>query len=135
MIKVQSLNHAGLTVKNFEKSIHFYENILGLKRLPRPPFGPIQGAWYGCGENQVHVNQWDDISSTMNGPNGHNPMEKHLAVIVDDIEEVRKRLDAEGLVYDYFDQKFGDVEIKAIYTRDYDGNTFEIRTSYPMPQE
>lgn len=134
-ITVKALNHAGVFVKDFEKSTNFYERILGLKKLPRPPFPGMSGAWYGVGENQLHVNQWDAVAEKMTGPKGHNPIERHVAIVVNDVEAVRKALDAENIPYDFFNEKFGDVEIKAIYTRDYDGNCFEIRTGYPMPGE
>lgn len=133
MIKVKSLNHAGLSVKDFEKARHFYEKVLGLKTLPRPAFG-VAGEWYMCAENQIHVIESKDGNHQFDMPHGLNATRKHLAIVVEDLDEVKRVLEEEKVTYDYFEEKFGDVVIRAIFTLDPDGNMFEMRTSYPGPK-
>jgi catechol 2,3-dioxygenase-like lactoylglutathione lyase family enzyme len=54
MIKLKALNHAAFRVSNVDKATSFYENVIGLKRIPRPDFG-FGGAWYGIGNNALHI--------------------------------------------------------------------------------
>jgi len=54
MIKLKAFNHAAFRVSDVEKATAFYENVVGLKRIPRPNFG-FGGAWYGIGNNALHI--------------------------------------------------------------------------------
>ncbi len=133
MPKPTELNHSAIVVENFEKSFEFYERVLGFERLPRPPFG-IDGAWYKCGANQVHVIENNNGNHELDYPNGNNPTERHMALAVENLAEVQAALDEMGMVYDKVDMTVGDTTIHAIYVKDPDGNTFEVRESYPMPK-
>ena len=54
MIKLKAFNHAAFRVSDVEKATAFYENVVGLKRIPRPNFG-FGGAWYGIGKDRKSV--------------------------------------------------------------------------------
>ena len=134
MPKPTELNHSAIVVNDFQKSYEFYERVLGFERLPRPPFG-IDGAWYECGANQIHVIENSDGNHQLDHPGGTNPTERHMAIAVQNLAEVQAELDAMNVVYDWVDMTVGDTQIHAIYVRDPDGNLFEVRESYPMPTD
>ncbi len=48
------LHHVSVPTQDLERSARFYEGVLGLKRLPRPPFS-VGGIWYAIGDRQIHV--------------------------------------------------------------------------------
>ncbi len=50
-LTIKELNHVAIYVANVEKSVVFYQEILGLKKLPRPAFD-FPGAWFQLGKNQ-----------------------------------------------------------------------------------
>ena len=49
-----SLHHVSVPTGDLDRSAQFYEGVLGLKRLPRPPFS-IGGIWYAMGDRQIHI--------------------------------------------------------------------------------
>ena len=49
-----SLHHVAVVTADLERSIAFYEGVLGLKRLARPGFS-TQGAWFAAGALKVHI--------------------------------------------------------------------------------
>ena len=48
------LHHVSIPTQDLERSARFYEGVLGLKRLERPPF-PGGGIWYSIGDRQAHI--------------------------------------------------------------------------------
>ena len=55
MIKIRGLAHSALRITDADRSIAFYDKVLGLKPLSsRPNFG-FGGAWLGVGNNQIHL--------------------------------------------------------------------------------
>ena len=89
MIKAKAFNHAAFRVSDVEKATSFYENVIGLKRLPRPNFG-FGGAWYGIGNNALHI-----ISSENRGQKP-DPLGAHVAFDVEDFEETKRTLKRGG---------------------------------------
>jgi len=49
-----ALHHVSVPTSDLSASSQFYENVLGLKRMQRPPF-TVEGLWYAIGRLQVHV--------------------------------------------------------------------------------
>ena len=54
MFKIGTIHHVSLPVTDLERSKKFYEEILGLKEIERPPF-TFPGAWYQLGDRQLHL--------------------------------------------------------------------------------
>lgn len=48
------LHHVSVPTQDLERSARFYEGVLALKRLSRPPF-TIDGIWFAIGDRQIHV--------------------------------------------------------------------------------
>ena len=111
-IRIKRLDHASVRIADLARSREFYEGLLALRTAPRPDLG-FPGVWYDIGGAQVHLIQneklFDDIDPT--GP--------HFALEVDDLEAVRKMLDARGVPY----RHFGGPQL---WVRDPDGNVVEI---------
>ena len=87
-ITILELNHVTLHVRDLAASEHFYGNILGLKKLPRPNFD-FPGAWYAFGNQDLHLIYDNNLSST----DRHN---HHFALKVEDTYQVKEELEAKG---------------------------------------
>lgn len=87
------LHHVSIIVRDLERSLAFYQGILGLEPLPRPDF-PVRGAWLSCGDRQVHLVVHDGetfrASDTVDNNDGH------FALNTDDFEAVVELLVAHG---------------------------------------
>ena len=92
MIKLKAFNHAAFRVSDVEKATAFYENVVGLKRIPRPNFG-FGGAWYGIGNNALHI-----ISSENRGQKP-DPLGAHVAFDVEDFDETKRTLKEMGIEF------------------------------------
>ena len=53
-LRVTSLDHVTLVVKNLERSRRFYEDVLGMRAVPRPAFS-FAGLWFQAGATQIHL--------------------------------------------------------------------------------
>jgi catechol 2,3-dioxygenase-like lactoylglutathione lyase family enzyme len=118
MIKAKAFNHAAFRVSDVEKATAFYENVVGLKRIPRPNFG-FGGAWYGIGNNALHI-----ISSENRGQKP-DPLGAHVAFDVEDFEETKRTLKEMGIEFlEGPNMGAG----RQLWILDPDGNTVELRT-------
>jgi glyoxylase I family protein len=93
-MKIASLHHVSLPVTDLARSEQFYEQILGLRRLDRPPFD-FPGAWFQIGASQqlhliVHPDQ------TFRTGKGLDTRDVHMAVRVESYQETLRFLDAQG---------------------------------------
>jgi glyoxylase I family protein len=118
MIKPKSFSHCGLRISDVTRARDFYENVLGLKTLPRPDF-KFGGAWYGVGENQIHLISAEARSG------GINPLGPHLAIQVDDYEAAKADLKARGIEFLEAPPNMGGHQL---WILDPDGNTIELRS-------
>jgi catechol 2,3-dioxygenase-like lactoylglutathione lyase family enzyme len=60
-MSVGVLDHYNVSTRKLKETITFYEDVLGMKNGPRPPFD-FPGAWiYSAGHPVLHIN---DISDT-----------------------------------------------------------------------
>lgn len=49
-----ALHHVSVPSSDLSASKQFYENVLGLQQMKRPPFS-IEGIWYAVGALQIHL--------------------------------------------------------------------------------
>ena len=75
-IKIHELNHVALHVRDLDTSIHFYGEVIGLPRLPRPDFN-FPGAWFAFGNQELHLIEDKDLV-----PNRRR--HHHFALLVED---------------------------------------------------
>ena len=95
------IQHCGLVVTDLGRSRRFYGEALGLEEVPRPPNFTFAGAWFQCGDDQIHLLAEGDTTSSAGGPE-HGPgaevgLAHHLAFEVDDLEAACARLDEHGV--------------------------------------
>ena len=74
-MKATGLNHVSIAARDLEESAQFYEDVLGLERIPTPRFAsPVQ--WLRIGDLQLHL-FLDD---------GPAPRRHHLGLTIDDFD-------------------------------------------------
>ena len=119
-MRATGVNHVSIQATDLEESARFYEELLGMERLPTPNFGtPVQ--WMRLGDRQLHL-----FLRNQEAPRFH-----HLGIDVDDFEAVYLKAKKQGLL-DF--ETFG-AALRAhpsgwvqMYIRDPAGNLVEIDT-------
>lgn len=127
-MKIRRLNHAVLRVRDLERSLAFYADVLGLQTIARA--GTMMAFMRAPGSENHH-----DLGLARVGPNAPAPNERgvglyHLAWEVDEIESLREGRDAlkrYGLLSGMSDHG----ATKSIYGYDPDGNEFEVMWLVP----
>jgi glyoxylase I family protein len=105
-------DHASVRIGDLARSRAFYEGLLGLSPAPRPDLG-FPGAWYDLGGGQLHLIQQAKVFDEI------DPTDPHLALEVEDLAEVRRLLEAQGVRYLHFGGP-------QLWVRDPDGNVVEL---------
>jgi catechol 2,3-dioxygenase-like lactoylglutathione lyase family enzyme/uncharacterized protein YunC (DUF1805 family) len=93
-IRVKSIDHVTLVVKDLARSRRFYVDVLGMREVPRPAFS-FAGSWYQAGATQIHL----ILEFEGSGPAGNllpenrrSSRTQHIAFAVDDAEAALARL-------------------------------------------
>jgi glyoxylase I family protein len=120
MLVIKEVLHAGVVVEDTARSLEFYQGVLGLELdTTRPDLG-YPGAWLRVGHQQIHLLQLANPDPVTGRP-AHGGRDRHLALSVSAIDELRHALDAAEIVYTQ--SKSGR---KALFCRDPDGNALEF---------
>lgn len=127
-MKVRKLNHAVLRVRDLDRSLAFYNDVLGLETIARA--GNAMAFMRAPGSENHH-----DLGLARVGPNAPAPNERgvglyHLAWEVDEIESLREARDALER-YGTFSGASDHGATKSIYGYDPDGNEFEVMWMVP----
>jgi len=94
---------------------------LGLVASPARPDLGFPGVWYEVGANQqIHLMQLPNPEVGLQRPQ-HGGRDRHVALAVNDLEELMRRLAAAGIAYTL--SKSGR---SALFCRDPDGNALEF---------
>jgi catechol 2,3-dioxygenase-like lactoylglutathione lyase family enzyme len=117
--------------KDLDACIRFYQEVLGLKLLPRPArldeimgYKP-SGAWLGDEENKVQfhlIAKDDEVMPGGEAPT--SPTGRHTAWLVNDLNALRARLTELGIRYDQID---GIVNSDQVFVKDPSGFTWEFQ--------
>jgi catechol 2,3-dioxygenase-like lactoylglutathione lyase family enzyme len=87
-IKVLGLHHANVHLGSAAEAADFYGRILGMTADPTPEFPPDRpNFWWQAGQCQIHT------------PSHGRGSGSHFALLVEDIEETKRTLEAEGIPY------------------------------------
>ena len=117
-MRALGLNHLSVAAIDLEESLSFYENVLGMERIPTYNFG-FTTQYLRCGDLQVHVFLLEDKI----------PFYQHFAIDVDDFHAVyemakkRDALDATAFRNPVNELPDGSVQM---YMRDPAGNLIEV---------
>jgi len=123
---IKSIAHASFLVADVQRSLVFYRDILGIKHnLDRPDFG-FDGAWLDINDEgqQIHLMKLPNPDSSAERPE-HGGRDKHIALVVDDLDIVADRLEQAGVVVSR--SKSGRA---AFFCRDPDGNALEFSENF-----
>ncbi len=114
------LHHVSLLVSDTQKALQFYCGVLGLKPIERPNF-PFPGAWLEVSElQQIHLIELPSPDPKEGRP-AHGGRDRHFALVVPDLDEIRRRLEEAGIPYSV--SKSGR---RALFCRDPDANAIEF---------
>lgn len=120
MSGIKSFHHASLIVSDTDKSLVFYQDLLGLQLDPSRPDLGYPGAWLIIGERQIHLLELPNPDPVTGRPD-HGGRDRHLAFQVQDLENLIDKLKSAGVSFSL--SKSGR---KALFCRDPDGNALEF---------
>ncbi|XP_020573947.1 uncharacterized protein LOC110020254 [Phalaenopsis equestris] len=117
-----SIHHVGILCENLEKSLDFYQNILGLKINDARPHGklPFRGAWLWIGDEMIHLMELPNPDPLTGRPE-HGGRDRHSCIAIRNVCKLKEKFDKTGIKYTF--SKSGR---PAIFTRDPDGNALEF---------
>jgi catechol 2,3-dioxygenase-like lactoylglutathione lyase family enzyme len=125
-IKVKTLDHVTIVVRDLKRSRKFYVDGLGMQQVPRPGFS-FDGSWFQAGQTQIHLILEHDQSGPagMSEEMGRTSRAHHFAFQVEDAHAAEQRL--EELGYDLIsrakDRPDGAVQV---FVSDPDGHIVEL---------
>ena len=115
-IQIKDYHHIALVVKDLEKCIQFYSEVLGFETIERPAFD-FRGHWFQVGATtQLHLMVFDEaIPQTM----------RHIAIEAEDFAETIRTLEARGInITDGPGKRVDGSDY--LFCNDPDGNLIEI---------
>ncbi|HVC43210.1 MAG TPA: VOC family protein [Candidatus Binataceae bacterium] len=128
MIKTTEFSHVAVRVTDVEKSKNFYEQVIGLKTIPRPQI-KIPGEWYGVGNNQLHIIGGEPRT-------GIDPTGPHMAIEVEDFDATKAKVEELGIPYldgaamvSRMTPEAQKMVGRQLWIQDPDGNVIELRQS------
>ncbi|KAL6974564.1 hypothetical protein U1Q18_028749 [Sarracenia purpurea var. burkii] len=116
------MHHVGILCKNLERSLDFYQNVLGLKINEARPDDklPYRGAWLWVGSEMIHLMELPNPDPFTGRPE-HGGRDRHTCLAIRDVSKLKAILDKAGISYTL--SRSGR---PAIFTRDPDANALEF---------
>ncbi|XP_078428912.1 lactoylglutathione lyase / glyoxalase I family protein [Wolffia australiana] len=121
-IGVVSIHHVGLLCENLEKSLEFYQDLLGLEINEDRPHEklPYRGAWLWVGSEMIHLMELPNPDPLTGRPE-HGGRDRHACIAIKDVNKLKEIFDGAGIQYTL--SRSGR---PAIFARDPDGNALEF---------
>ncbi|TMX02814.1 hypothetical protein EJD97_019728 [Solanum chilense] len=119
---VVCMHHVGILCENLERSLDFYQNILGLEINEARPHDklPYRGAWLWVGSEMIHLMELPNPDPYTGRPE-HGGRDRHTCIAIRDVSKLKAILDKAGIPYTL--SRSGR---PAIFTRDPDTNALEF---------
>ena len=115
-----ALAHASVLVHDTPTALAFYCGVLDMALdTGRPDLG-YPGAWLSIGAQQIHLLELPNPDPTTGRP-AHGGRDRHIAVLVVDLDHLRNRLEQAGIIHTL--SRSGR---RALFCRDPDGNALEF---------
>lgn len=112
-------HHVSFLVVDTQRSLAFYQGILGLALDERPDLG-FPGAWLSIGQNQIHLLELPNPDPVSGRPE-HGGRDRHVAFSIENLSGLVNNLSSAGVPFTL--SKSGR---KALFCRDPDGNGLEF---------
>jgi catechol 2,3-dioxygenase-like lactoylglutathione lyase family enzyme len=121
-MKIERIDHLNLTVADIDRSIEFYQRVLGMKT---ESMGEGRAALY-FGQQKIHL----DAAGKAMATTGEQRMPAHICFVTETpIDEVKAQLEACGVLVRMEGPRAGAVgTIQSVYIDDPDHNSIEIST-------
>ncbi|KAI3910136.1 hypothetical protein MKW98_014521 [Papaver atlanticum] len=121
-IGILSIHHVGLLCENLERSLEFYQNLLGLEINEARPNDklPYKGVWFWVGSEMIHLMELPNPDPLAGRPE-HGGRDRHTCIAVRDVSKLKVVFDKAGIPYTL--SKSGR---PAIFARDPDANALEF---------
>ena len=118
---ITGFDHASILVRDTEKALEFYSGVLGLKTDPARPQLAYRGSFLDLGDGkQIHLIELPSVDPYEGRPE-HGGRDRHTALRVHDLDEVKRRLETAGISY-----TLSSSGRRALFCRDYDANALEF---------
>jgi catechol 2,3-dioxygenase-like lactoylglutathione lyase family enzyme len=131
---IDTLHHVSLVITDLGLAKAFYEDILGLPEIARPPF-PFPGAWYQVGAGELHLIV-GAAGASFRGAKAVNSRDGHLAIRVKSYRRAVEHLRGLGYRPDASDARWvtkenpaGTAGYPQLYILDPDYNVIEINAA------
>ena len=130
MLDLRRSHHVAICVTDLERSKRFYEEVLGLREIPRPPF-TVAGAWYELPDGtQVHLIVHSN-PRTLRRTRAVDILDGHVAFRVADYDRAVEHLKTHGV--ECFELPQNVTPWKQLYFTDPDGNEIELNVDRNPP--
>ena len=124
VFEIECLDHVALRVRDMEKSIKWYQEILGLQMYQLEAWGDIP-VFLLAGTTGIALFPADESIKIPPATSKHVKID-HFAFRLsrDDFDKARKHYEQMGLSYQFQDHTY----FHSLYTQDPDGHTVELTT-------
>ena len=120
-MSVGVLDHFNIRTRDLGATVHFYQDVMGLEKGPRPNFA-FPGAWmYSEGKAVVHI---VDISKTDEPQKPDSGVVHHVAFVSQGFDGMKQRLSSKGMPFDARQVPGG--ELWQIFVNDPNGVMIEL---------
>ncbi len=100
-MSIKTLAHNGLVVRDLDKTRWFYGTVIGMTEVPRPKTFKFGGAWFQCGDSELHFILAEHTSAPAGwadpGTASKTGLATHIAFEVDDMPAMQARLQSHGV--------------------------------------
>ncbi len=129
MIKVQGIDHVAFNVRDLDKALKFYTDVIGLKITGREPSKPGIEYFLDCGSSLLGIIQAKDLTNSHLFANeGLGANHFSFRVHAQDFDGLIKHLEAHGVRIEFAKKR---PKSWSLYFYDPDGNKLEA-TAWPL---
>lgn len=123
-IRVKSLDHVTIVVKDLAATRRFYIDVLGMDEVARPAFS-FAGQWFQAGPTLIHTILEYEGSGSAGLGCGANTRGHHFAFLVDDAASAARELEKLGIPF-VSPVKLRPDGAAQLFIRDPDGHLVEL---------
>ena len=120
-MSVGVLDHFNIRTRDLNSTVHFYQDVMGLEKGPRPNFAFPGGWMYSEGKAVVHI---VDISKTDEPQKPDSGVVHHVAFVSRGFDGMKQRLSSKGMPFDARQVPGG--ELWQIFVNDPNGVMIEL---------